>query len=355
MSRAEIAEDILREMMGYHVSIVDGFAPCPGGQHHTLKTGRKDFRVCLDGVPTAFCLHRSCSAEIEEFNKRLRRAIWFSENGDRPPERGSWGEDVAPAPKAEMRARPPLDRRKVWDFVRGQTEVSQEWVSRRSPVNVEECDSAAFLNHLFSPGECVLIFTSQYSQGDFGHCVGKGSFRLASQRGVKGVPSQLPRGAKEGVWFLVQPVTGQWAIKPKKEYDPSARREVTVKAEWTRRSEVNVTAWKYFVLESDELPEDDWLKVVVNLQLPIAAIYTSGKRSIHALVKIPVESKQVWDEVKKQVVQLVCPLGADPAALTAVRLSRLPGCMRGDKLQRLIYLNPSPDYSPIRNRVEVRE
>jgi len=33
--------------------------------------------------------------------------------------------------------------------------------------------------------------------------------------------------------------------------------------------------------------------------------------------------------------------GADPAALTPVRLTRLPGCLRGGKEQKLIYLNPA--------------
>ena len=48
-------------------------------------------------------------------------------------------------------------------------------------------------------------------------------------------------------------------------------------------------------------------------------------------------------------------VGADPAAITAVRLSRLPGITRAEKpaphnLQRLLYLNPSPTAEPIHNR-----
>jgi hypothetical protein len=40
-------------------------------------------------------------------------------------------------------------------------------------------------------------------------------------------------------------------------------------------------------------------------------------------------------------------LGADPGALTAVRLSRLPQAMRGERCQRLLYLNPLPTAVPI--------
>ena len=40
-------------------------------------------------------------------------------------------------------------------------------------------------------------------------------------------------------------------------------------------------------------------------------------------------------------------IGADIAALSAVRLTRLPGCYRGHRLQKLLYLNPRPDGRPI--------
>ena len=89
-------------------------------------------------------------------------------------------------------------------------------------------------------------------------------------------------------------------------------------------------------------------------QPPIAAIYTSGKRSIHALVRYDVASKAEWDAVKKSLLQIVAPLGADPAALTAVRLSRLPGCTRAGEMQRLLYLCPNPQSTALRMLPELR-
>ena len=63
-------------------------------------------------------------------------------------------------------------------------------------------------------------------------------------------------------------------------------------------------------------------------------------------------------------------LGADPAAITAVRLTRLPGCLRygvgegnyhrpyltaegqpAPRMQRLLYLHPQADHTPIIDRV----
>jgi hypothetical protein len=44
---------------------------------------------------------------------------------------------------------------------------------------------------------------------------------------------------------------------------------------------------------------------------------------------------------------ILVTLGADPKSLSAVRLTRLPGCRRGDQLQKLLYLNPAPRPKPI--------
>jgi len=45
-------------------------------------------------------------------------------------------------------------------------------------------------------------------------------------------------------------------------------------------------------------------------------------------------------------------LGACDGSLTALRLSRLPNCVRGEtgKLQQLLYLSPDADSTPISQR-----
>jgi hypothetical protein len=339
--------DIAEELLGCRLE-AGGFAPCPGKQHHTKGAGKRDFRVILDGAPTGFCFHASCADEVAAFNKELRRRIWFAEHGNDPAPRGSWGEDVTPAPTAPLKARPEIDRTKLEEFTRGVPAIDFEWLRRRSPKSVESAKSGFFLDALYEDGDRVLIFTAQYSQGDFLWWVGHGGFRLSPQRGVKAVPSALPAGGREGVWFLVQPVSGKWSINANEAKAGGA-------AKWSRRWEGEVRVWRYFVLESDELDSAEWLRVVVSFPFPIAAIYTSGKRSIHALVRFDVGSKAEWDAVRNVMRQIVCPLGADPAALSAVRLSRLPGCKRGENLQQLLYLNPNPDHTPIRLLPEARE
>lgn len=106
-------------------------------------------------------------------------------------------------------------------------------------------------------------------------------------------------------------------------------------------------SWRFLVMESDEAPARDWLGAVVQLPLRIAALYTSGKRSIHALVRVDAPDKAAWDRERDALRPALVTLGADPASLSAVRLTRLPGCRRGNRLQRLLYLNPAPNAAPL--------
>jgi len=222
-------------------------------------------------------------------------------------------------------------------FHRPDLAADVEWFAERSPVDPRDCGPVEFLERLFLPGEKVLIFTDQGSQGQYIHWAGHGSYVLGSKPGVKAKGSVLPRGGKEGVWFLCQPVDGRWYPNPR------APRTKSGELKLSRRSMESVTAWRYLVLESDEAPEALWRNLLAQLPLPIAAIYSSGGRSIHALVKLRVDSKGEWDAVKRQIAPLFTRLGADGGALSAVRLTRLPGCLRGERRQSLLYLNPEPE------------
>src|ERR1039458_9433022 len=54
---------------------VSGFCRSPGEAFHTSSNGKKDCRVNVDGAPTIFCFHASCSAAVAEANRRLRREL----------------------------------------------------------------------------------------------------------------------------------------------------------------------------------------------------------------------------------------------------------------------------------------
>lgn len=359
--RRRIAEELLRTPLDR-----DGFAACPGLDRHTSRNGRRDFVVKLDGAPTAHCLHGSCAAVVEAFNHDLRSRIARAEAGDNRPAFQPLAADVAREPVAPRAPkRPPYNPQRLADFAaRCPVAVTLDWLAARSPVPVPAEHeqgvetAAAFLDALYPTGSRLLVFLKQFSQGDFLHEAGRGSFRLAAAPAVRAVSSRLPAGAGEGVWWLVQPVNGTWQANPN-------NRDAAGNVQLGRRHAACVTSWPYLVLESDEAPADLWLRALVQLPFPIVAAYTSGGRSVHALVRVNADSKAAWDALRDDLLPIVCPLGADAGALSAVRLSRLPGCLRHGKrdregklhrydspqLQRLVWLNPAAPAVPILDQV----
>lgn len=272
--------------------------------------------------------------------------------------RSGEGSGVARKPERERHKMTELfDVESLRSAVSGVAAVSPEWFMERSPVDPRRVLPGEFLSTIFEPGERALVFTNFYSQGDFGWEVGRGGFRLASEKGVKAVKSALPLdGGRDGVWYLSNPVTLGWEPNPRKN------------GELSRRTKECVTSWRYLVLESDEAKElrkagkvreaiemeEMWLKLLAVFPSAIRAIYSSAGGSWHALVCVAMDSWAAMDGFLKgnpngksaaarQGAKAVwARFGADPGALTPVRLTRLPGCTRRGKEQRLIYLNPGP-------------
>jgi len=222
-------------------------------------------------------------------------------------------------------------------------QIDDDYFIARSPFTTWNRSPAGFLHKLFREGERVVVFDVFKSQG----CA------LWQCPGLTGDFTTLNFLANEhkNVWFLCNPVDGEWREieRLKGEYNPSGR---------TRRAEENVTNFRYCIVESDEAPRELWLKALARLPLPIVSVVDSAGSSIHALFRIDAESKAHWDELVHTTYKYaLVTLGADPGALTAVRLTRLANCFRGEKakLQRLLYLNDQPDETPICERPVLRE
>lgn len=201
------------------------------------------------------------------------------------------------------------------------------YLKEQSPIAVDPLDSAAYLSKLYprGNGEKVLVFSCMRSQGQL---------LWEADQGEVITNADIPAGS-DGVWFLPQPVDGQYHDKPL---------ELGAKS---RRSKESVTSWRYLVLESDEADSDDWLRCVIQLPLRIVSICDSGGRSIHALVRLDATSKENWDLQVGAIKNSLITLGADSGALSAVRLTRLPQARRGERIQQLYYFNPSADGTPI--------
>jgi hypothetical protein len=141
-----------------------------------------------------------------------------------------------------------------------------------------------------------------------------------------------------GAWFLCNPVDGASHFNARLAKD-------------SRRSMESVTAWRHAVLECDHEPKETWLpiwlKILVQLTLKIISITDSAGKSVHALVRVSCDSKAAWDEFKREQLLPLVKLGACDGSLSAVRLTRLPNCYRGDRLQELLYLAPDAGGTPI--------
>lgn len=351
---------------------------CPGDETHSTSHGRPDFRIFLTGrVPYGHCFHTSCYARTMEFNRELWRRLF---GGRRGGVEMAFEESGLRRVKEVIRKRQDYNPEALRMEQRAGMLVNREWLWKRSPVDPAKVTTADFLDVLYEPGERVLCFTTQHSQGDYGFvrlsggmsewCELGGCHRDANVRlGTRETPTAL-RSAKEGAWFLAQPVDGRWHL------DANLRDRSSGLPKWSRRSKLAVTDWRWLVLESDSAPTDLWLNFLVQLKLRVAALYTSGGRSVHALVRVNALSKAQWDQMRDVMSPVLSRLGADPAAMSAVRLTRLPGCYRRGKagvetwrdektgaeekrpvyhryerplLQELLYLDPRPQPVGIAN------
>jgi len=214
--------------------------------------------------------------------------------------------------------------------------VDAEWLWERSPVRPDTMNAMSFLTRLYRVGERIHIFARLDS------AIPKTTITITPPpwdcRSLEFVET-----GQQNVFFLPNPVDGQWYDNPREN-----RRSC--------RSEESIKEFRFALLESDIAPADQWLAALALFPIPIAAIYTSGGRSIHALWQVNATTKPEWDGLVTPCKPALKVLGADPAALSAVRPSRLPQCERRSKsgVQQLLYLNPNPIDVPL-VEVPIRE
>ncbi len=134
-------------------------------------------------------------------------------------------------------------------------------------------------------------------------------------------------GGKAGPFIIINPLTGKAA--PIKSGDGE-----------TYRGDGCISFHRYALGEFDNLSKGDQIRFWTGAKLPIKALIDSGGKSVHAWLKVDIADAERWDrEVKEKLYrQALTPMGIDSACSNAARLARLPGCLRGDKWQRLLYM-----------------
>lgn len=209
-----------------------------------------------------------------------------------------------------------------------QTDSYEEFLRRRSVIAPDSVTLPGFFNTLFYPSETVVLCRSAKCKG-MKYKLGDEDFLVRFQDIMNEVGHHF-----DGAFFVSNPVSG------KKEISESSGSP-------SIRCEKCLTAYRHILLESDVQSKETWARVLAQLPLPIVSITDSGGKSLHALVRVNATSKAVYEKARLEIHRHIVPLGADPAATTALRLTRLPGFYRGKKLQRLLYLNPNPSSLPI--------
>lgn len=107
----------------------------------------------------------------------------------------------------------------------------------------------------------------------------------------------------------------------------------------------NVTDFRYALVESDSMDLEKQNAIIRELELPVACLVYSGKKSIHAIVRVDAAD---YAEYRKRVDYLytVCKkngLEIDQQNKNPSRLSRMPGVMRNGKKQFLMDTNIGKD------------
>lgn len=368
--------DICAAVVGAPIRLQQGpngeqiaYIPCPGAAFHTKPSSPRDCWLIMDedgATPHIHCFHQSCLPARDDCWLRMRDAIRHanmphiqSPRPPQPPKKTSpIGQKPAKAVYHPEWAATIASRCPIIPGIR--------WLSNLSPIPIPEDPLAwpsLLLENLYTHGDKILIFTRFASQGQYLYTVGQGPTALSSAPGAGAPPFRgWPRNTPQGAWYLTAPITGAWIKQPAPSLDPT----IPASIKHTRRSSANCTRYPYLVIESDNTAPATWLKILIQMQYPIAAIYTSGGKSIHTIISIAAlddaqqgivpTNPETFRQRTATLKQHLIALGADPAAIRPVQLSRLPGFVRGEKLstrgngalQRLLYLNPHPTmYTPL--------
>ena len=208
-----------------------------------------------------------------------------------------------------------------WDGVieyDGDTKDTPKW----NPVD----DFKRYLRALFQPDE-YISWVTEAKQDEDGKWkpAGKGTYGKTCADTLK----QLDKHPEDicdtigdysheaGAWIRFNPVNGEGV------------------------NNSNVTAYRFALVESDTMALDAQYRMYRKLNLPIAAMVTSGGKSIHAIVHIDAANAAEYRERVELLYTILENHGmvVDTQNKNPSRLSRLPGCVRGNSRQTLVETN----------------
>lgn len=219
-----------------------------------------------------------------------------------------------------------------WDAVIGGKDelviIDKHWVEGREVAEPEKWNPAGelvrYLEILFEASENVGYVTESWEK-DGKHLPTKGCWDRTAGELIQ----QLNRcnGDIGSVLGDYKPEAGAW-IRFNPMDGKGAKNE-------------NVTDYRHALVESDDIDIDQQHAIIRELELPVSCLVHSGKKSLHAIVKIEAAS---YEEYRKRVDYLysVCQkngLKVDTQNRNPSRLSRMPGITRNGQKQFLVDTN----------------
>ncbi len=212
--------------------------------------------------------------------------------------------------------------------------IDRNWIEGKEieePVNWEPVnDLITYLETLFESNENVGYVTSTWemkddktdeitykpTKGNWDRTAGQLIQELSNCNGDIGAVLGDYR-SDVGAWIRFNPLDGQGC------------------------KDVNVTDFKYALVESDGMELEKQHAMIQELELPVVCMVHSGRKSIHAIVRIDAGN---YEEYRKRVDYLytVCQKNGfkmDKNNRNPSRLSRMPGVMRNGQKQFLIATN----------------
>ena len=106
-------------------------------------------------------------------------------------------------------------------------------------------------------------------------------------------------------------------------------------------NDANITRYQYALIECDNLPIDEQIRLYREHRLPIAALTESAGKSVHAVVHVDANDRE---DYRARVSELHAYLQSkgiqiDTQNKNPSRLTRMPGATRNGKMQRLLGTN----------------
>lgn len=204
--------------------------------------------------------------------------------------------------------------------------VNPNWVEGREITPPADWDPAQeiirYLEALFEPDDRVGYVMQSYEKDGRYVPANKGAYDRTAEQLISGL--RRCRGdigavlgdynRKAGAWIRFNPLDGR-GIKNE-----------------------NVSEFRYALVESDNVDIEQQNAIIRELELPVAVLIYSGRKSLHAIVRIDAEN---YEEYRRRVDFLyqICQkngLQPDTQNRNPSRLSRIPGVQRGENRQYIV-------------------